>query len=325
MNILVTGAMGFIGSNTVIELLKANHNVMAFDNLSNSSINPTDRMKAAVTPEQWSKFVFFEVDIRNLGFMISVMANYRADAIVHLAAMGSVPRSFEDPSQFFEINTVGFSNVCCLASTMGISKMVYASSSSVYGDLSSAIMRTEGVEGKTLSPYAMTKRMNEEFAQMWFGKTGIIMTGLRFFNVYGPGQRFDSRYSAVIPKFLTATKDIKINGDGKNKRDFTYVGDAAKAILKAIAHKKTDIFNIGTGIGTEINDLAMLCTDQPIKRLEARQGEVISSVANTVKAWKELQWASVVNLRDGLKVTKEFYDGLKIPENNTTRDLSGSR
>ena len=325
MNILVTGAMGFIGSNAVIELLKGGNQVIGFDNLTNPSINPTDRIKAAVTPEQWSNFIFFEADIRNLGSMISIMANHPVQAIVHMAAIGSVPRSFEDPSQYFEVNCVGFSNVLCLASTMGIPKVIYASSSSVYGDLSSAIIRKEGVEGNVMSPYALTKKMNEEFAQMWFAKTGVILTGLRFFNVYGPGQRFDSRYSAVIPKFLTATKDIKINGDGNNRRDFTYVGDAAKAVLKAIAHKSTDVFNIGTGIGTSINELAMLCTDQPIKRLEARQGEVQCSVANTVKAWKELQWASVVHLRDGLRVTKEYYDSLKIADNTTMSDLSGNR
>jgi UDP-N-acetylglucosamine/UDP-N-acetylgalactosamine 4-epimerase len=284
MNILVTGAVGFIGSNLVITLLNEGHSVLAFDNLSNASIKPTDRIKAH-TGDNWQRFKFYKADIRNIDQMVSILSNNPVDIIIHLAAMGSVPKSFAMPSDFIDVNERGFSNMLILAGMTSLKRIVYASSSSVYGDLDKYTLRSEGNCGMPLSPYALSKVHNELLAKMLGHKYGITHIGLRFFNVYGPGQRHDSPYSAVIPKFIHG-KEIHINGDGSVVRDFTQVDDVSEAIIKAMQYNVSDVFNVCTGRGTSILELANIISNgkKKINFLPARTSDVPVSIGDTVKA-----------------------------------------
>lgn len=314
MKILVTGCMGFIGSNLVPFLLKDGHEVIGFDNRSNSSLDPTGRMKKK-SGDTWSKFKYYDVDIRNFQQMISICANEVPDVIIHLAALGSVPRSFTFPAEVIAVNEVGFCNVLMLADNMRCQKMVYASSSSVYGT-SPERVKMEGREGFPLSPYALTKKQNEQMAMIWSQVSALKTLGLRFFNVYGPGQLPNSPYSAVIPKFIN-DECIIIHGDGKTVRDFTYVDDVCEAIVLAIqdTEKSVGICNIGTGNPTEINALAFLIGrgQKEVKRGPARAGESKYSIASTDFAKEKIGWTAKTELTAGLKKTMEFYENQLRP------------
>lgn len=315
MRLLVTGCMGFIGSNLTTLLLQNGHEVLGFDDLSNPSILPTERIKS-VAGDKWANFKFYKTSIDDLNQMLTIAHNYgNIDAIIHLAAIGSVPKSFEVPSNYFHINCTGFSNICCLASAMGIPKIVYASSSSVYGNATGPY-RIENSIGEPLSPYALTKKTNEEMAKIWSDKTGIKMIGLRFFNVYGPGQRFDSNYAAVIPKFITSQKLI-INGDGNQVRDFTHVLDVCVGIIKSLGYWKThSIFNICTGKPTSIKNLAaLLALEKQIEHKDARHGEVRESIGNTFLSKTELEFEAKFDILNGLANTKQFYSNLNKNQN----------
>lgn len=314
MTILVTGCMGFIASNLIPKLLNNNYNVIGFDDLSNPSIDPTARMKSE-SGENWKNFIFFKCSITEIEIMGSFLTNYNIDYIIHLAAIGSVMRSFIDPSRYMEVNIKGTTNIFLLASRFKVKKIIFASSSSVYG--SSPEERIESNYIKPLSPYALTKMNNENFAEMWNNLNDLNYIGLRFFNIYGPGQRFDSEYSAVIPKFITSHEFININGDGSIIRDFTYVDDACHAIyLSIITSQNNQIFNVGTGIGTSIKELALLCSDnKTIKYLEERKSDVKKSIANTNKSYKMLGFKSCVTIEEGIKKVNAYYLTRKIHDN----------
>lgn len=306
MKVLVTGALGFIGSHTVATLLNNGYEVLGFDNLINPSLCPTDRIKQA-TGENWPKFRFFKQDIKNLDGMMSICAVEKPDLIVHLAALGSISRSFENPAETIHVNEVGFANVWTLASYLGIKRVVFASSSNVYGS-SKSILRIEGEEGFPMNPYGLSKINNETLAKIMGPKTGVQYCGLRFFNVYGPGQSPDGPYAAVIPRFIN-DPELVIYGDGTNSRDFTFVKDVAEIILSALVSPNANfIVNVGAGHKTSIIELAsMLADGRPIVKKNARPGEIQHSQASVENLKRILKPKPFTSLCDGLEQTKRFY------------------
>lgn len=315
MTILVTGCFGFIGSHVTARLLRAGHKVVGIDNLVSPSIDPSDRIKKEAG-ESWENFKFYELDIRHN--LRSVFVNEAPEVVVHLAALGSVPRSFGNPREVFDVNCLGFINVvesCSLSKS--VKRIVFASSSSVYGAIPPKV-RAESYPCEPASPYALSKKQNEDFMRVWFMATGLEYVGLRFFNVYGPGQRTDSPYSAVIPKFITGDK-LKVNGDGSQIRDFTYVDDVCDAIVLSIRTElKHGFFNVGTGKGTDIKQLATaLANGREVSYLPERIGDVQASIASTDLAEKKLGFKSKVDVNSGLKQTIEFYVRLAEKETPT--------
>ncbi len=313
MTVLVTGAIGFIGSHVVPKLLKAGYQVVGFDNVSNPSLNPTDRMKQEAG-DKWSNFTFWEGDIREFNTLKSVCINHGVQYIVHLAALGSVPRSFEKPGEVIDVNERGFSNVMQISHGLGIKRVVFASSSSVYGN-SPYSVKSEGAEGAPLSPYALTKIHNESFARIWCSGSPLEYIGLRFFNVYGPGQNFESGYSAVIPRFINGNS-IVIHGDGETTRDFTYVEDVAQSVLQALSCEgKNFICNVGTGEGTSLNHLAeIVCSTagtKEIKHVIERPMDIRHSVADINRLRDRLNFTPAFSIRQGIEKTYDYYRGLK--------------
>jgi UDP-N-acetylglucosamine 4-epimerase len=296
--------MGFIGSNLVPYLLNKGHEVIGFDNLVNPSLLAPGGMKE-MSGDNWSKFKFYECDIRSFRHMRSICLAENPDVIVHLAAVGSVPKSFDNPEMFIDVNELGFMNMIKLSKTIG-KRLVFASSSSVYGD-NTHLPKTEGHEGNALSPYALTKQNNERMAKLFH----VEHIGLRFFNVYGPGQRHDSEYSAVIPKWLSGDK-IYVNGNGDTVRDYTYVMDVCMAIDLSINSDNSGfVVNVGTGQETSLTRLSnMLSQGRTVIHRPKREGEVLKSVASTEKAEKLLGFVAETSLEDGLKKTAKFYQGL---------------
>lgn len=310
MKILVTGAMGFIGSNLCSHLLNEGHEVIAIDNLSNPSIDPTDRIKAK-SGQNWENFTFYSVDIRDFNGLKMATVNNRPDVIVHLAALGSVPRSFQQPSEVMSVNVTGFTNVMMLGTMLNCNRIVFASSSSVYGDDESKV-RSEDTIGNPLSPYALSKRQNEQFADIWCKDIAMKYVGLRFFNVYGAGQRPDSPYSAVIPRFITENT-MCINGQIEKTRDFTYVDDVCEAIELALTTTKTnENYNVCTGTGTTINQLSKLCsTSKQVKYLPERPGDVVCSIGSPYKAQLFLKFKASYDIQTGISHTIKYYESLK--------------
>lgn len=308
MTILLTGCMGFIGSNLTGKLLLAGHRVIGVDNLSNPSIGPTDRMKAEAG-EAWANFKFFKEDIRNYDGIYSIMMHERVNAVVHLAAIGSVPFSFSQPIDFYEVNCAGFATVLQTARDCGIRRVVFASSSSVYGNAPDAT-RVEGLEGYPTSPYAISKVQNEMHARVWGLVNKMELIGLRFFNVYGPGQRFDSKFSAVIPQWINAQK---IRVCGNTVRDFTYVDDVCMAVrlsLEGAGHGF--VVNVGAGYGTSLRELSEMISDgREIESAPMRMGDVEQSVACTKYAKERLGFVAQTTLAEGLNKTKAYYEGIR--------------
>ncbi len=308
LNILVTGCLGFIGSNLVPLLLNQGHRVIGFDNFSNVSINPTDRMKKNAG-KNWRGFKFYNCDVTSFKFIHSLCTNETIDVIIHLAAMGSVPRSFDVPRGTFENNVLGFTSVAQLAATLNIKRIVFASSSSVYGSDKNQL-KLEGREGELLSPYAISKKMNEDFARVWLAQFGVEYVGLRFFNVYGPGQLMNSKYSALIPKIIHNEEPI-VYGDGTATRDFTFVEDVCMGISHAVTGKTFNyISNLAKGTGDSINDVMRILDKKPIYD-KARQGDIENSCASTAFCMHALGYVPQTTLADGLAKTKEYYDGLR--------------
>jgi len=305
MNILVTGCMGFIGSNLVPMLLKQGHNVLGFDDLSRPSINPTDRMKQE-SGNSWNNFKFYRVNICNFNEMSTIMVNEKIDAIIHLAAVGSVPLSFNFPEKTYQNNVIGFVNVFNIAKYFGIKKFIFASSSSVYGT-SQVNPRKEGTEGKPLSPYALSKKMNEEHAILC-AQPDMSFVGLRFFNVYGPGQSLNGYYSAVLPRFCTE-QNPEVYGDGNAVRDFTFVEDVGDAIIRSLYVNTSGIFNIGTGNGTSINELLEIVNkkEQAIYK-EERPGDVVLSIADIERSKAVLNFEAKTHIKSGAYRTIKFYE-----------------
>ena len=308
---LVTGGAGFIGSNIVEYLLKFGvKKVKVLDNLSTGFKANMETFKTSPA------FEFIEGDIRDLKTCKNAMKD--VDFVSHQAALGSVPRSINDPIATNDVNASGFLNMLvALKESESVKRMVYAASSSTYGD-SKALPKVEENIGKPLSPYAITKYVNELYADV-FGKTyGTDAIGLRYFNIYGPRQSPTGAYAAVIPLFMQALQDNKaptIHGDGEQTRDFTFVENAVQANIKAMFAPKeagNNIYNIAVGERISLNKLWKTLQAVSKSSLEAnygpaRQGDVRDSLADISKAKELLGYNPLFNVEKGIKIAFESF------------------
>jgi len=253
VNVLVTGGAGFIGSNLVEALLNLDANVTVFDNLETGRISNLQEFEGN------KHFTFINGDIRDFDACVNAVKGI--DIISHQAALGSVPRSIEFPHNTHAVNATGFLNMLHAAKEAGIKRFVYASSSSVYGD-SQASPKIEGVEGNPLSPYAVTKSLNEKYAKVYNQLHDMETVGLRYFNVFGPKQDPNGVYAAAIPKFIDKMMkgdEIIVHGDGEQTRDFTYVRNAVMANILALTSSNKDafgkVYNVACGSSFTLNQV----------------------------------------------------------------------
>jgi len=310
MRFLVTGGGGFIGSNLVEELLKRGNKVRVLDNFSTGKI---ENIREFLNDE---KFQLIEGDIRDLEKCQECCEGI--DFVLHQAAWGSVPRSIKEPLLYEDINIKGTLNLFKAALDNKVKRVVYASSSSVYGN-STIIPKREGEEGGVLSPYALTKRVNEEYARLFYELYGLETVGLRYFNVFGKKQDSKSSYAAVIPKFITALwKDESpiIYGSGNQYRDFTAVENVIQANLKACVVPKDacgKVFNIACGNEITINELLKaisLIMHKPFIPIyqQERKGDVLYSKGDIHKAKEYIGYEPLVDVSKGLKSTIKWYE-----------------
>jgi UDP-N-acetylglucosamine 4-epimerase len=314
---LVTGAAGFIGSHLVETLLALGQTVKGLDNFATGTPANLEAV-ASGSPA----FTFIEGDIRDAGTCAQAVTG--VDIVLHQAALGSVPRSIENPLLVHEVNVNGSLNVLLAARDAGVKRFVYAASSSSYGD-SPVLPKVEGGEGRPLSPYAATKTINDLYAHVFARCYGMETVGLRYFNVFGPRQSPNGPYAAVIPQWfanLMAGKPCAINGDGETSRDFCYVANAVQANLLAGAAAKPEAFgevvNIAVGQQTTLNQLQDLIRQEittlkpgvtlpaPIYR-DFRAGDVRHSLASIDKARALLGYEPTHSARDGLHLAAEWY------------------
>ncbi|MDZ4845320.1 MAG: SDR family oxidoreductase [Chitinophagales bacterium] len=308
---LITGGAGFIGSNIVEYLLKHHAGkVRVLDNLITGSRDNVEDFK------EYPAFDFFEGDIRDL--MICREAVQDIDYVLHQAALGSVPRSLKEPEVTNSINVDGFVNMLIASKDEKVKRFVYASSSSVYGD-SRDLPQLEERIGKPLSPYAVSKYVNELYAKVFADNYGLEVIGLRYFNVFGPRQSPKGAYAAVIPLFihgLMHAQEVFINGDGTQTRDFTFVENAVQAnILAAFTQNKkaiNQVFNVAVGDSYSVSQMHRMLREytgikaEPSHR-ESRQGEIMNSLADISKAKTLLGYEPQIRFKDGLKKTVEYF------------------
>lgn len=247
---LITGTAGFIGSNLLEHLLKLNQRVVGLDNFATGYQCNLDEFRSLVSAEQWSRFDFIEGDIRHPEDCARACKG--VDYVLHQAALGSVPRSLNDPITTNAANITGFLNILVAARDAGVKSFTYAASSSTYGD-HPALPKVEENIGRPLSPYAVTKYVNELYAEVFARSYGFKAIGLRYFNVFGKRQDPDGAYAAVIPKWTAAMvrgEDVFINGDGETSRDFCFIENAVQANLLAAAAEdssKDEVYNVAVG------------------------------------------------------------------------------
>jgi len=305
---LVTGGAGFIGSNIVEELVKRNEEVIVIDDLSTGKI---ENIKPFL-----DKITFYKGSINDLKLLEKAMKD--ADIILHQAAIPSVPRSIDNPLMTNNANITGTLNVLETARNLGKRRVVYAASSSAYGDQPVA-MKTETLNPNPMSPYAIQKLTGEYYCRVYHKIYGLETIALRYFNVFGPRQDPNSPYAAVIPLFIKAVMNNEqpvIYGDGLQSRDFTYVANNVHAVLLAAHTKNKDAFGetINIALGNSVNLLQLLekinkilCTDiRPVFR-ERRKGDVMHSLADISRAKKLLDYSPVVSFDEGLKLTIDYY------------------
>jgi len=319
---LITGAAGFIGSNLLEALLKLNQRVVGLDNFATGHQHNLDQVQALVSPEQWSRFRFIRGDIRTLDDCRAACTGI--DFVLHQAALGSVPRSIEDPITTNSTNIDGFLNMLVSARDAAVKRFVYAASSSTYGD-HPGLPKVEDQIGKPLSPYAVTKLVNEQYAEVFARTYGYKSIGLRYFNVFGPRQDPNGAYAAVVPKWtavMIAGQPVWINGDGETSRDFCYVANAVQANLLAATSAHPDaagqVYNVAVGDQTTLNDLfeairsllesrfPHLADFKPSYR-DFRVGDVRHSLADVSKARRLLGYGPSHRFRDGLAETMGWY------------------
>lgn len=322
---LVTGAAGFIGSNLVESLLGLGQHVVGLDNYSTGHRRNLEQIKKAVSVEQWSRFRFAKGDIRDLEDCHRACEG--VDYVLHQAALGSVPRSIKDPVATNESNITGFLNMLVAARDSGVGRFVYAASSSTYGD-HEALPKVEERIGNPLSPYAVTKYVNELYAGV-FGRTyGMETVGLRYFNVFGRRQDPEGAYAAVIPRWvgnLLCGRPCIINGDGETSRDFCYVDNAVQSNLLAATVENEDalgqVYNVAYGASTTLNKLYALIRDNLLRArpdmtniadLEPvygpfRSGDVRYSLASINKASGLLDYAPTHSVEEGLSEAINWY------------------
>jgi len=313
-SVLVTGGAGFIGSHLVEALLEREDSVRVLDNFSTGKKENLEHLgNGRFKPGR--DFEVIHGDIRDLNVLDEACAG--AYGIYHQAALGSVPRSVEDPMTTQQVNADGTLNIFLAARKHNVSRVVYASSSAVYGD-SPVLPRSEGSEGFPLSPYALTKRVNEDYARLFGRLYGLETVGLRYFNVYGPRQDPTSHYAAVIPRFVTALisrGQPVIYGDGLQSRDFTFVKDVVRANILAMNVESSscgEAYNIGRGTRTTLLELLSVLQDllniqvQP-KHDPPRAGDVMHSSADVSRARDALGFVAGADLTEGLGQSIEWY------------------
>ena len=318
---LVTGVAGFIGSNLLETLLRLDQRVVGLDNFSTGYRKNLDEVQSLVTPDQWNRFRFIEGDIRHLETCRSACAG--VDHVLHQAALGSVPRSLSDPVTTNDVNISGFLNVLVAARDASVRSFVYAASSSTYGD-HPGLPKVEDRIGKPLSPYAVTKFVNELYADVFARSYGFASIGLRYFNVFGRRQDPDGAYAAVIPKWtasLIKGETVFINGDGETSRDFCYIDNAVQANLLAATTTSPDalnqVYNVAVGDRSTLNLLFELLRDglvdagvsadtKPTYR-DFRAGDVRHSQADVSKARQLLGYAPSHRIREGIADALKWY------------------
>jgi UDP-N-acetylglucosamine 4-epimerase len=319
---LVTGVAGFIGSNLLETLLKLDQHVVGLDNFSTGFKHNFDQVQQLVREEQWQRFTFVEGDIRDLATCRDVCG--RADYVLHQAALGSVPRSIDDPLLTNENNLTGFLNMLVAARDARVRRFVYAASSSTYGD-HPQLPKVEERIGRPLSPYAVTKYVNELYADVFARTYGFQTIGLRYFNIFGRRQDPNGAYAAVMPKWFAALirgEAPFINGDGETSRDFCYIDNCVQANLLAATTANPEalnqVYNVAHGERTTLNELFELiqqrvCAILPATRemrptyRDFRPGDVRHSQADISKARRLLGYEPNYSVKDGLDQAAEWY------------------
>ncbi|MEQ9098122.1 MAG: SDR family oxidoreductase [Imperialibacter sp.] len=308
---LITGGAGFIGSNIVEYLLRFGAGqVRVLDDLSNGYFENIEEFMSL------PNFEFVEGDIRDLSTCQKAVEGM--DYVTHQAALGSVPRSIKDPVTSNEVNIAGHLNMLvAVKENKGVKRMVYAASSSTYGD-SPDLPKVEGREGKSLSPYAVTKAVNEMYSDVFSKTYGLHTIGLRYFNIFGPNQNPNNPYAAVIPIFCQAfieNKQPTINGDGKTTRDFTFVANAVQANIRAMLLaelRQHEVMNTACGDQISLNEMITMLQEMTGKDIKPvygpeRPGDVKHSKASINKITKLLGYQPTVRFREGLELVYEWY------------------
>lgn len=341
---LITGVAGFIGSNLLETLLKLDQRVVGLDNFATGYQHNLDEVQGLVNPAQWANFQFIKGDIRQLAdcqqamtwtkpAVIASEANQSipVDYVLHQAALGSVPRSLADPITTNSANVTGFLNMLVAARDARVKSFTYAASSSTYGD-HPGLPKVEDTIGKPLSPYAVTKYVNELYAQVFSKCYGFHTIGLRYFNVFGPRQNPNGAYAAVIPKWVSSLlkgEQVFINGDGETSRDFSFIQNAIQANLLAaviasevkqstlIHPALNQIYNMAVGDRTTLNQLFYLLRDNLVpfgvsartepEYREFREGDVRHSLADITKAKSFLGYEPTHRLEDGIQTSTIWY------------------
>ncbi|MFU0428758.1 NAD-dependent epimerase/dehydratase family protein, partial [Acinetobacter baumannii] len=317
---LITGVAGFIGSNLLETLLKLDQKIVGLDNFATGHQHNLDEVQSLVTPEQWAKFTFIQGDIRNLEDCQKACAN--VDYVLHQAALGSVPRSIADPITTNAANITGFLNMLVAARDAQVKSFTYAASSSTYGD-HPALPKVEENIGNPLSPYAVTKYVNELYADVFARTYDFKCIGLRYFNVFGKRQDPNGAYAAVIPKWTAAMiqgDDVFINGDGETSRDFCFIENTVQAnILAATTENeeaKNQVYNVAVGDRTTLNDLfnaiknalrenQIMYVKDPIYR-DFRKGDVRHSQASVEKIQNLLGYKAQYVISEGVDLAMKW-------------------
>ena len=319
---LVTGSAGFIGSHLVQSLLELDQTVVGLDNFATGYRRNLDEVRAAVAAERWERHAFIEADICDAG--ACRLACRGIDVVLHQAALGSVPRSLADPIATNRSNIDGFLNILVAARDAGVRRFVYAASSSTYGD-HPALPKVEDAIGRPLSPYAVTKLVNELYAEVFARCYGMQSVGLRYFNIFGARQDPEGAYAAVIPHWIRAMlvgDEVAINGDGETSRDFCYVDNAVQAnLLAAVTDDPAavnQVYNVAVDDRTSLNRLFELLRDAIARQRPAlaaitpvyrnfRPGDVRHSQADTGKARHLLGYVPTHRLVDGIDAAMPWY------------------
>ena len=317
---LITGVAGFIGSNLLETLLLAGQNVRGLDNFSTGYQENLDEVRQSVGEENWARFTFLQGDIRDTEDC--ARATDGVDHILHQAALGSVPRSLADPLTTNQVNINGFLNMLDAARRANVKSFVYAASSSTYGDEPNLPKKEDRI-GNPLSPYAVTKYVNELYASVYARSYGFKAIGLRYFNVFGPRQDPDGAYAAVIPKWaaaMIANDEVKINGDGETSRDFCFVANAIQANLRATLAPDSshdEIYNVAVGDRTTLNELFGALKEslgelqihyakEPVYT-DFRAGDVRHSQADISKAREKIGYEPTHGIRAGIDTAMPWY------------------
>lgn len=319
---LVTGCAGFIGSHLIETLLKLDQTVVGLDNFATGHRRNLDEVRASVAPAQWGRFRFLESDIRDAQACQTACRD--VDYVLHQAALGSVPRSLADPLATNAANIDGFLNMLVAARDAGVRRFVYAASSSTYGD-HPGLPKVEETIGRPLSPYAVTKLVNELYAEVFGRCYGFSSIGLRYFNVFGPRQDPEGAYAAVIPRWVRAMllgEPVAINGDGETSRDFCFIGNAVQANLLAATADDPDaanqVYNVAVDDRTSLNRLFEMLRGvlaesipgvgdlQPAYR-DFRPGDVRHSQADISKAVRLLGYQPTHRIEAGIREAMPWY------------------